>query len=129
MRILFLDDCQYRHDEMDKRNPDDEIIHAKTIWDFLDALNKYDYFDKVSLDHDLNDYDVESIIDDREVTGVDACGLMMQHRKKLPTIIDIHSSNGNGARAMIRFLKERGIETRWKFFELVDDEEDLTEYD
>lgn len=116
MRILFLDDNPSRHDIMDSRYPLDEIVHAYTIDDFRDALVKYDKFDMISLDHDLNDFTELghfSYVGDSEATGVDACGYLMKFLHKAPEEITIHSSNGEGVRAMTAFLNGRGVKCRW----------------
>jgi Cyclic-phosphate processing Receiver domain len=115
MRILFLDDNPARHALMDKRHPDDEVVHAYTIDDYRDALVKYDHFDVVSLDHDLNDFTelgYFSYIGDSEATGVDACGYLMKFLNKVGEII-IHSSNGTGARNMMDFLDSKGVSNHW----------------
>lgn len=100
---------------MDKRHPDDEIVHAYTIDDYRDALVKFDHFDVVSLDHDLNDFTELghfSYIGDSEATGVDACGYLMKFLDKVGEII-VHSSNGTGARNMMEFLNSYGVSGRW----------------
>ena len=120
MRILFLDDNSARHEVMDTRYPLDEIIHVYDIHAYREALEKYDRFDMVSLDHDLNDFHEEghrSYICDSQATGVDACGYLMNYRDKLPAVIGIHSSNGNGARAMMTFLDSKGVAHRWIMFQ------------
>ena len=119
MRILFLDDNPARHELMDNRYPSDEIIHAYTLDQYREALSKYDSFDVISLDHDLNDFTElghTSYIGDSEGTGRDACGYFMKFLHKAPAVIHIHSSNGDGARDMMDFLRSHNVSYRWVMF-------------
>ncbi|MCK9567561.1 hypothetical protein M0R72_01265 [Candidatus Pacearchaeota archaeon] len=116
MRILFLDDNPARHDIMDAQYPLDEIIHVYDIDTYRDALEKYDHFDMISLDHDLNDFEHRSYMGDSDLTGRDACGYLMKYLHKAPAVIHIHSSNEEGARDMAEFLDSRGVKNRWKMF-------------
>jgi hypothetical protein len=120
MKILFLDDNPARHALMDKRHPDDCIIHCDTIWKFVDQLRALNDIDIISLDYDLNnftDLGIASCEGYTEMTGLDACGYMVRHRDKLPKDILIHSSNGTGAKLMGDFLTSKGIASRWKMFD------------
>ena len=113
MRILFLDDDPNRHTLMDKRYPSDEIIHTYDLYEYREALSKYDSFDMISLDHDLNDF-IEltkhrSYIGDSEGTGRDACGYLIKFLSKAPKVIRIHSSNEDGANEMMLFLYSKGV--------------------
>ena len=119
MRILFLDDDPDRHELMDNRYPSDEIIHVYTLDAYREALGKYDSFDMISLDHDLNDFtelDYHSYICDSEGTGRDACGYLIKFLHKAPARIHIHSSNEDGARDMMEFLDSRGVKNTWVEF-------------
>ncbi len=116
MRILFLDDNPARHSIMDLKYPLDEVIHAYDIDTYRDALEKYDHFDMISLDHDLNDFTelgYFSYVGDSDLNGRDACGYLMKFLHKAPEVIHIHSSNPDGARDMITFLDSRGVKSRW----------------
>jgi hypothetical protein len=122
--ILFLDDNPARHARMEQDFPG-EVIHAYDIDSFRDELEKQPSFEKISLDYDLNDFDDHcSMFLDNYATGLDACGFMMKYKHKLPPIIDIHSSNRDGADEMMAFLKSRGIDCRWKMFQDFPIEED-----
>jgi hypothetical protein len=104
---------------MDNRYPSDEIIHVYTLHEYREALSKYESFDRISLDHDLNDFtefDHYSYIGDSDGTGRDACGYLMKFLHKAPEIIHIHSANGDGARDMMEFLNSRGVRSRWVIF-------------
>jgi CheY-like chemotaxis protein len=116
-RILFLDDNPARHDIMDARYPLDEIIHVYDIDEYREALERYDHFDMISLDHDLNDFEHRSYMGDCDLTGRDACGYLMRYLHKAPEVIHIHSSNGDGARDMMAFLDSRGVSNRWIMFD------------
>jgi CheY-like chemotaxis protein len=129
MRILFLDDNPARHNIMDRWHPSDEVIHVYTIATYREALEKYDYFDIVSLDHDLNNFTelgYFSYMGDSDLTGRDACGYLMKFLHKAPEVIHVHSSNEEGARDMMSFLSERGVQSRWNIFpsEFLEDPED-----
>ena len=123
MIILFLDDNPARHDIMDSKYPLDEIIHVYDIDTYRAALEKYDHFDMISLDYDLNDFTEEfgyySRMGDSDLNGRDACGYLMKYLSKAPEIIHIHSSNGDGAREMMAFLESRGVKSRWKMMSSV----------
>ena len=119
MRILFLDDNPARHDLMDARYPLDEIVHVYNIDKYREALEAYDHFDMISLDHDLNDFGKRKYIGgygDCDLTGRDACGYLMRYLHKAPEVIHIHSSNPDGAHDMMSFLDSRGVKNRWIIF-------------
>ena len=117
MKILFLDDNQFRHDAIESQHPG-EVIHCYTVDEFVAALTnpEHERFCVVSLDHDLNDFDCRSLYNGQEATGLDACGLMVsreEFRVKLPDEILIHSVNPCGAGAMRAFLQRKGYTVRW----------------
>jgi hypothetical protein len=120
MIILFLDDNPARHAIMDRQFPDDLILHTYDIDSFRAALEAHEKFDMVSLDHDLNEYTEDGhqslLWDGGNATGLDACGYMVKYRDKLPDEIIIHSTNTNGAYAMIGFLESKGIKVRRQLF-------------
>jgi CheY-like chemotaxis protein len=123
-RILFLDDNPARHDLMDARYPLDEIVHVYNIDEYREALEAYDHFDMISLDHDLNDFDHRSYMGDCDLTGRDACGYLMRYLHKAPEVIHIHSSNPDGAHDMMSFLDSRGVLSKWRIFEEKNFDED-----
>lgn len=117
MKILYLDDNQFRHDMIERRHPG-EVIHCYTVDEFIDVLadQEHERFDVVSLDHDLGDFDCKSLYKGQEATGLVACGLMVsreEYRVKLPEQILIHSSNAGGASSMRSFLEREGYTVRW----------------
>lgn len=113
--ILFLDDNPARHKAMIGPS----VIHCYGIDDFLKALEEYDSFSVVSLDYDLNDFDTKSYYNGSEATGLDACGLMVKYRAKLPQQIVIHSANPEGAQKMVDFLQVRGFDVVKQMFPVV----------
>lgn len=121
MVILFLDDNPARHETMDSRYPSAQIIHTYSIDEFREALEKHEHFDEIWLDYNLNDFQelgYFSYCAGNEADGVDACGYLMKFMDKVCEIV-IHSSNGDGARAMLAFLQSRGVtKARWKMFEV-----------
>lgn len=109
-KILFLDDCQERHDAVHALYDDYAlVVGCFTLDQFLDALVAHDHFDAISLDHDLNDFESKSTFMDSEATGLDACGCMVNKRfkDKLPQTIRVHSFNPVGAMRMVNFLRDR----------------------
>jgi hypothetical protein len=118
-KILFLDDNPARHQLMDERYPGEEIFHASDIYTFQQMILGDDDWDEIWLDHDLNDYNAQSLLHDgTEATGVDACGFLVRMAIDTNTTkIIVHSSNGNGAAAMMKFLTEHNVEARWKMFD------------
>lgn len=128
MKIIFLDDNPARHALMDKRHPDDDIIHCYTIWDFVDNLKSLSGVDCISLDYDLNNFTnlgIASLLGYTQMTGLDACGYMVKYRYQLPKDILIHSSNGTGAKLMGDFLISKDIAYRWKMFDDTDAGDDV----
>lgn len=118
-QILFLDDDKDRHMYMTVLHPHDCVMHAYDIDVFRTILRLHiDPFDIISLDYDLNDFDDHrSMFLDEYATGLDACGYLVQHRDKLPPVIDIHSSNEDGAREMMAFLRTKRIASVWNEFD------------
>lgn len=117
MKVLFLDDNPERHRAMDEiYQPKHEVFHCYTLNDFVGALENVDHFDVVSLDHDLNDFETESLAHDgSEATGLDACGFLVREhiRVKLPRCIMVHSVNPCVAHNMRAFLQGRGFAVNW----------------
>jgi len=116
-RILFFDDNPARHELMNGKFPNDNITHVYDISIFQQLLPELDQFDTIYLDHDLNDFDAQSLLwDGQKATGLDACGMMVKFPTKAEIII--HSSNGQGAAAMVDFLASRGITSYWKMWDI-----------
>jgi hypothetical protein len=101
---------------MDRRHPLDEILHVYDLDEYREALSKYDSFDVISLDYDLNDFteihNHRSYIGDSEGNGRDACGYLIKFLHKSPEEILIHSSNTDGSIEMMLFLYSRGVASR-----------------
>lgn len=120
-RLLFLDDNPYRHNQTDVAYPSSryDVVHCYTLDDFLNALEAFDRFDVVSLDHDLNDFHSKSVsFDGQEATGMDACGFLAnkRFRSKVPDTIIVHSVNPCGAQNMCHFLASHGFRPFWRMF-------------
>ena len=130
-KILFLDDNPARHRLMDERYPGDEIFHAQDLYTFRQMILVEDGWDEIWLDHDLNDFEAKSLLHDgNEATGMDACGLMVRLTIDWTKIkIIVHSSNGNGARAMMKFLTEHGVVSQWNMFDDSNDRIEKLELD
>jgi hypothetical protein len=125
-KILFLDDNPARHKLMDERYPDDEIFHAHDLYTFRQMILVEDGWDEIWFDHDLNDFEAKSLVHDgTEATGLDACGFLVKWKSNwTKTKIVVHSSNGTGAAAMMKFLTDHNVAAQWKMF---DDSKDRIE--
>jgi hypothetical protein len=95
------------------------VIHCYTIDDFQIALHEYDTFSSVFLDYDLNDFDTISTYNGTKATGLDACGLLVKYRTKLPHLIVVHSANSIGSQKMVDFLQSHGFNAVRQMFPVV----------
>lgn len=101
MKILFLDDEDWRHKAMDRRHPHDVVQHVHTIRQFKAALER-ERFDLASLDHDLTD--------DNSETGMHAVEhLCSMPRELVPARIIVHSWNSHAAGKMMAALRDAGF--------------------
>lgn len=124
LRVFVLDDADERHKKFAEwlDAPHIELVQVWTYDQAIKAVNGHDPFDIMYLDHDLNDYDVESKIYDhsgtiygsfgsRELTGYDFVKylVMVVPKEKHPRKIIIHSWNEDGAKDMERHLLDNGF--------------------
>lgn len=133
MRILVLDDDDIRHQAFARRFINHSVVHAMTVDEACDALNK-EKFDLVHLDHDLNDHGHRSVAASMygqvELTGFDvarfiARDLTIDNR---PDRVVIHSWNPPGAKMMAEILRDADISVSYEPFSVVaGDTEDLLE--
>jgi CheY-like chemotaxis protein len=119
-RFLFLDDMPRRHERFAVLTQD-LPVQVEFVWDFdscIAALKTQDRFDTVFLDHDLNDFNAQSVVQDmygaKELTGYDLCcwivrQLPQDHR---PSQIIVHSHNPVGAQRMIGVLRDAGMQAK-----------------
>ena len=119
MRILVLDDIEYRHKVFDQVYQGDTIDHAYTYTDFCNKLQSGRY-DLVHLDHDLGDFVTgDRYIDgwghSREYNGQHAA-MKVCEMQTPPSKVIIHSVNPGGSRAMLQMLTRAGIPTTWDPF-------------
>lgn len=102
--MLFVDDRTVRiHYAMQRLSREFDVVIATNVPEALRLLSNYE-FDYISLDHDLNGHDFQSINEDG--TGAEIVLWMVEtwpHEKK-PGII-IHTSNMFAAKHMRRILE------------------------
>jgi CheY-like chemotaxis protein len=126
MRVLFLDDAPWRHKLVDEKLAGQDIVHAWTVDEAIEAL-KSSIFDIVYLDHDLNDFVKETgkgssytgmYGGQTELTGRDVSVWMartMCNMANKPEVI-VHSWNNTGAPSMVRDLQDAGFNASWQLF-------------
>jgi hypothetical protein len=115
MKILHLDDDDLRHELFAEwcRAEGHEPFHARTFDEFGDLLASQD-FDEVFLDHDLNDFQYESVVyemyGEKRLTGAHAAQLMTGlNPEKRPKRIVVHSWNDSGGKRIAAILRENGF--------------------
>lgn len=133
MRILFLDDDKQRLQEFADRVGYHDITLVETPGQAMEALERGDPFDVVSLDHDL----FGKVYQPSDIrSGYAVCEyLNWLPREKLPNKIICHSFNENGVKAMMEKLAsfcdagkaERfGTEAYWNLVKFVDARAEVT---
>jgi ActR/RegA family two-component response regulator len=103
MRILVLDDEQYRHDGFAMRFAGQDVTHVRTVAEAFKALDG-ERFEMACLDHDLGSGDG---------TGLDVAErIAAMTREARPRYVLVHSFNPPGARRMVATLKQAGIPSK-----------------
>lgn len=105
MRVLFLDDEDWRHRVADERWSEAELWHARTVQQFRNALDGW-RFDVVSLDHDLGDGE------DGKAAVRHLVGLELDPK---PRVI-VHSWNPVAAPIMVDDLIRAGFDVKREMF-------------
>lgn len=113
MKILVLDDDDVRHEAFKFAFCTEELYQARTHDEAVALLDKHSPFDRVFLDHDLNDHQYVS----RERTGLDTAAYIANlPREKHPKEVVVHSWNPDGAKYMIQRLRDNDVRViRWLF--------------
>lgn len=107
MRILVLDDEQYRLDVLATRFPGQAVL-TRTAPEAIEALRQSPRFTVATLDHDLGDGHGNG----RDVA--DFIASMPKERR--PGYVVVHSFNAPAARLMVQTLKAAGIPSRHEPF-------------
>ena len=121
MRVLVLDDIEFRHNTFDAVYRGADVRHAYTYHTFVYLLKGVKW-DLVHLDHDLGDFVVGDTFTDgwgkqREYTGLHAAERICELPDgALPLRVIIHSVNPSGAQAMRAMLQRRGVHVTWEPF-------------
>lgn len=123
MRILFVDDEQYRMDTFLSNAIGSSVTFAYNADSAIEIL-KRESFDIIFLDHDLApEHYASSHPDDKN--GQYLCRKIMEHDIRVPWII-VHSLNPQGAARMIEvlgsFYRSRAlyIPMAWKLFSMTE---------
>ena len=119
MKILVLDDDDVRHEAFKFAYWKYDLHQARTHDEAVALLEKHSPYDRVFLDHDLNDHQYIS----RERTGLDTAAFITNlPRDKHPKEVIVHSWNPDGAKYMVQRLHDGDIRTiRWLFSSNVGD--------
>lgn len=103
IKILFLDDAEYRIEAFSKKVPTAKIV--ETAKDVIDILSSGVELEYLFLDHDLGG---EQYVDsDREDCGMEVVRWMMENKVDVGTVI-VHSHNIVAAEKMRLGLEESG---------------------
>lgn len=101
LKILVLDDNEYRHEAFSKKLAGHDVWHTYTAEQTSKVLAHQGPFDVVYLDHDLGETHTGMDVA-RYITG----GLAVQKR---PLQVIVHSHNTAGAERMEAELRAAGI--------------------
>ena len=116
MRILILDDEEYRHEAFNKAHAADECWHAYTLRQFMDQIERVKKFDVIYLDHDITD--------SKATTGLDAVRFLVRTLQacpdKMPDKVVVHSWNPIGSVIMTEELRAAGVSTYKRTFHIKD---------
>lgn len=108
MRILFLDDNEFRHKKMMKNSIGFSVSQAFNAQEAISLLREKE-FELIMLDHDLDNATQNEVNNDEE-DGRFVCRWMADNGTHSQTPIVIHSLNAVGAAGMERILKSAGFE-------------------
>lgn len=106
MRILFLDDDQWRHDLALEANRGHDVTYVWTAAEAEEAMAA-ERFDLASLDHDLG----EEVDND----GMHAARWLADHPRWAPRMVVIHSWNPVAAAGMVEEIAKVAATRRVPF--------------
>lgn len=98
MKVLFLDDEDWRHKAIDEALTGHEIHHVRTVERLHHKLRRFSDWDLVSLDHDLGQTE----------DGRDAVRSFLKFRPQPSCLCLVHSWNQPAAAAMVDILRGAG---------------------
>jgi len=107
MKILFLDDDNYRHKKMRQNSIGFSVDFAFDAEEAIELMIKNEYC-LIMLDHDLDIETLNQLIDSEKDGRYVASWMAEDGRHKEVTVI-IHSLNTNGADCMKTILKNAGF--------------------
>jgi CheY-like chemotaxis protein len=111
---LVLDDSPARHSAFARIYAEAERVHVRSVREACEALDGR-FFDVVTLDHDLGDFDGAEKIDNGyggtvELTGQDVARHIARMAPwRQPGTVVVHSWNPDGMRAMRAILRDGGV--------------------
>lgn len=108
MRMLFLDDQEYRHQVIRQNTTGYEIDHAYDAEQALRLMRSNEY-DVVLLDHDLDGGNY-TLVQDQEKNGTYVARKMMEESLCDGSVIYVHSLNPAGRANMVSILHGSGYE-------------------
>lgn len=96
MRILFLDDDEFRHDVFAEKAIDHDVLHVRSAKEAISAMKK-ERFDLACLDHDLGTKD----------TGYDVAVAIEGGFCHPPLSVIVHSYNPVGSTRMVYAIRRK----------------------
>lgn len=116
MKILFLDDSMVRQHKRFQKKGDDDLCQVWTASECIQALANYEWFDLVSLDHDLNGEPYQN--PKEQNCGTTVAKFIAEQKPEIREIV-IHSMNHIQAPKMVDMLKKAGYKkVSWQPFNL-----------
>ena len=116
MKILILDDCEFRHAAFTEKfgKPGYELTHVRTAQEAINRL-KAGGFDVVFLDHDLGG---QVFVASGAGTGYEVADWLAKNEAQKPAVVVIHTLNPAGQDAMKKALPDAAL---WPFAWMPDD--------
>lgn len=121
MKILILDDENFRHERFSEYYKGNEVFHATKYSQFIEALN-IQKWDIIHLDHDLGEEPIaDSYVDGwgstRYFTGYHAALKIIELSEAYcPGLVIVHSMNPRGAEEIYKVLNKNNIEVLQKTY-------------
>lgn len=101
MRVLILDDEQYRHVKFKQNLIGHEVVSVETAKDCIDQLENHGPWDWCFLDHDLGG---KVFVRSGKGTGYEVAEWLRDNNHKLPLHVIVHSLNPAGALNMCSII-------------------------
>lgn len=112
MKILFLDDDEYRHSHAQRELIGHDVQHARTAAEALAHLAKQD-FEVAMLDHDLGG---GQMLASNDASGYAVAEAIADRKVRRPDFVVVHSFNPAGAMRMVQSLTAGMVPSVWAPF-------------